>query len=333
MADTDDMNAKADRSRTDDVLSAVPTPNRATRRKMEARGEAVAVPPVATSMADVPPVPEAEKLPAAAIAEQPVVAAQRAATSHALSAGPVEAEGSSPKRAAPVRKATVPAAKPATGERSGPKTSTAKPQPAKPSVSAMQASAPASLRREPALADQGTTPAPTTKHPAVQAGVPAFSIKDMTMDMSTNFSGFQTAMTEAQAKAKAAFEKSSNVMGEVGEFTKGNVEALVESGKILAGGVQEIGSTIAAESRSAFEAMTGDIKELAAAKSPTDFLKIQSDMLRKNFDSAVAYSSKNSEAFLKLMSDAAAPLSGRVSLAVEKARQTTTQTMAAPVTV
>lgn len=147
------------------------------------------------------------------------------------------------------------------------------------------------------------------------------SIKDLTMDMSANFNGFQGAMSEAQAKAQAAFEKSSNMMGEAGDFAKGNVEAMVEASKIFAEGVQEIGSTLVAESRTAFESMTGDIKELAAAKSPTDFLKMQSDLVRKNFDTAVSYSSKSSETFLKLMSDAFAPLSGRVSLAVEKARQ------------
>jgi phasin family protein len=151
---------------------------------------------------------------------------------------------------------------------------------------------------------------------------PAFSIKDLTMDMSANFSGFQDAMGQAQAKAQAAFEKSSSMLGEAGDFAKGNVEAMIESSKIFADGVQEMGGTLVAEGRTAFESMTGDIKELAAAKSPTDFLKLQSDLVRKSFDSAVAYSSKNSETFLKLMSDAFAPLSGRVSLAVEKARQT-----------
>ena len=147
-----------------------------------------------------------------------------------------------------------------------------------------------------------------------------FMLEEKNMDMSTNFAGFQTAMTEAQAKAKAAFEKSTGVLGEVTEFAKGNVEAVVASGKILAEGVQGIGSELVAEGRTAFETMTGDIKELAAAKSPTDFFKIQSDMVRKNFDSAVAYSSKNSEAMLKLFSDSFAPISGRMSLAMDKAR-------------
>jgi len=162
----------------------------------------------------------------------------------------------------------------------------------------------------------------TKPEPSIHANLSPFSsIKDLTMDMSANFTGFQDAMGQAQAKAQAAFEKSSNLMGEAGEFAKGNVEAMIQSSKIFAEGMQQIGSTMVAESRTAFEAMTGDIKELASAKSPTDFVKLQSEMVRKNFDSAVAYGSKNTETYLKLMSDAFAPLSSRVSLAVEKARQ------------
>lgn len=144
--------------------------------------------------------------------------------------------------------------------------------------------------------------------------------EDRTMDMSANFSGMQDAITEAQGKAKEAFEKSTAMLGEVSTFTKGNVEAMIESGKILAEGMQGMGSEIVSESRSAFETLTGDIKELAAAKSPTDFFKLQGDMMRKNFDSAVAYGSKSSESVLKLASDVIAPISGRVSLAMEKAR-------------
>lgn len=150
-----------------------------------------------------------------------------------------------------------------------------------------------------------------------------FLLEEKTMDMSANFNGIQDAVTEVQAKAKAAFEKSTAVLGEISDFTKGNVEAVMESGKILADGIQGFGSELVAEGRSTFETITGDIKELAAAKSPTDFFKIQGDMVRKNFDSAVAYGSKNSEAMLKLVSDAMAPISGRISLAVEKVRQPT----------
>lgn len=173
----------------------------------------------------------------------------------------------------------------------------------------------------PKAATPNAAPKTAPKTKPVFAGLfTNFMLEEKNMDMSTNFAGLQDAMTEAQAKAKAAFEKSTSVLGEVSEFTKGNVEAVVASGKILAEGVQGLGSELVAEGRTAFETMTGDIKELAGAKSPTDFFKLQGDMVRKNFDSAVAYSSKNSEAMLKLFSDSFAPISGRMSIAMDKAR-------------
>ncbi len=131
----------------------------------------------------------------------------------------------------------------------------------------------------------------------------------------------QETVAEAQERAKAAFEKSQALFGDAGEFTKGNVEALVESGKILAAGLQTLGKDYVAEGKTAFETVQADIKELAAVKSPADFFKLQGEILRRNFDAAVAVGSKHSEAVLKLSNDAFAPVSTRVSLAIEKVKK------------
>lgn len=130
--------------------------------------------------------------------------------------------------------------------------------------------------------------------------------------------GFQDTMADMTAKSKAAYEKSTTMMADASEFTKGNVEALVESGKILAAGMQEMGRSFVADSKAEFEALTAEVKELAAVKSPTDFFQLQSAMMRKYFDKSVAAASKNTEAMLKLANDAAQPLSSRVSVAMEK---------------
>jgi hypothetical protein len=130
---------------------------------------------------------------------------------------------------------------------------------------------------------------------------------------------FQTAFSDFQEKAKSAYEKSTVAFGEANEFAKGNVEALVESSKILASGLQELGSALVTDGRSSFETLSSEVKELAATKSPTEFLQLQSTLMRRHFDSAVAFGSKNSEAMLKLANDAFSPISTRVSLAVQKA--------------
>ncbi len=133
--------------------------------------------------------------------------------------------------------------------------------------------------------------------------------------------GLKDVVANVQDKAKAAYAKGTAAVSDAGEFAKGNAEAMVESSKILASGLQEMGTTYVSESKSAFETMTADVKAFAAVKSPTDFFKLQSEFLRRNFDSAMATGSKNSEAAIKLANDAFAPISGRVNLAMEKAKQ------------
>jgi hypothetical protein len=168
-------------------------------------------------------------------------------------------------------------------------------------------------------------PIPNPKIPTTTPQISAISqLKDKIMATKTfpDFSeGLTDVFAEAQSKAKEAYEKSTVAMGEASEFAKGNVEALVESGKILAGALQTMGSDLAAEGRVAFETMTADAKELASVKSPTDFVKLQGEIMRRNFDNAVATGSKHSEAMLKLASEVFAPISGRVSLAVDKVRK------------
>ena len=110
---------------------------------------------------------------------------------------------------------------------------------------------------------------PTTTPPAIK--------KERTMTTTIDFSAFQNTLSDVQAKAKEAYEKSTAVFGDYNTFAKGNVEALVEAGKILSTGLQELSTGLVAESRTAFEALTAEAKELAAAKTPTEFLRLQSD--------------------------------------------------------
>ncbi|MCT2397989.1 phasin family protein [Novosphingobium mangrovi (ex Huang et al. 2023)] len=272
--------------------------------------------------------------PAAKVAKGKAAAPKALSKTRAAKAkpAPVKAEAA-PEAPAPAPVKAVAKAKPAAKAPAAKTVAKAKPV-SKPASTPAKKVVPVKAAAKPAVKVVKEMPAPAAASPkaakpkaAKTASEPAFAglftnfmLEDTKMDMSANFSGLQDVMTEAQTKAKDAFEKSTKMLGEVGDFTKGNVEAVMESGKILAEGVQSMGSEIVSEGRSAFETMTGDIKELAAAKSPTDYFKIQSDMMRKNFDSAVAYGSKNSEAMLKLVSDAIAPISGRVSMAMEKVR-------------
>lgn len=138
--------------------------------------------------------------------------------------------------------------------------------------------------------------------------------------METTIEKTQAMFADFSEKAKAQVEKQTALVGEATEFAKGNVEAMVESGKIAAKGFETLGQDAADYGRRSFESATAALKSMSAVKSPADFFKLQSDYVRTAFDSMVAETSKNTEAMIKLAGDAAQPLSSRMALAVEKVK-------------
>ena len=143
-----------------------------------------------------------------------------------------------------------------------------------------------------------------------------------TKTQTTDFTArVKDVVADAQGRAKTAYAKGSEYFGDYSAFNKGNLEAVVESGKILAGGIQDMGRTYVAEAKTAFATITADVKEVAAVKSPTELFQLQGKMMRRNLDNVMSYTSKNTETMVKLANDAFAPLSSRISLAVEKVRK------------
>jgi phasin family protein len=126
------------------------------------------------------------------------------------------------------------------------------------------------------------------------------------------------AANELQNRSKAAYEKSSEMMTEMSDTAKGNVEAVVESGKIFSNGMQELARAYVEDAKSAYEQITADLKEMAAVKSPTELLQLQSKIMRRNFDAVVANTSKNTEKMMKLSNESFAPITARLSVAAEK---------------
>jgi len=140
--------------------------------------------------------------------------------------------------------------------------------------------------------------------------------------MTTDFTKTaKDALEDVQTRAKTAIAKTGELASEVTEFNTDNVEALVESGKILFAGMQDMGREQVATTKSVVETVTEDVRQMAALKSPTELMELQGELARRNFDAAVSFGSKNTEALVKLYNDAFAPLSSRLSVAAEKIRK------------
>ena len=69
-----------------------------------------------------------------------------------------------------------------------------------------------------------------------------------------------------------------------------------------------------------WEAATAHAKTLAAVTSPTEFMSVQGDYLRKQFDAAVADFSKSTEFYMKLAGEIVAPVQNRYAAAAEQVK-------------
>ena len=133
----------------------------------------------------------------------------------------------------------------------------------------------------------------------------------------------QAIFGDVNARAKTAIEKSAKLYEEMTEFTKGNVEALVASGRVAAKGAENLGQGAAEYGKKSFEQASATFRSFASVKSPTELFQLQSEFARTAFDSAVAESSKLSESLMKLAGEIAQPLSSRLAVAAEKVKSST----------
>jgi len=132
--------------------------------------------------------------------------------------------------------------------------------------------------------------------------------------MSEAVAGF----TETQAKVKQGMEKAMKTAEELVAFSQGNVEAMVKSGQVWAAGVQDISKQMTASAQASFEETVSTFKALSSVKSLKDAFELQASFARSTMEKTLAESGRLTDASLKLTEQALAPLTERVSIAVEK---------------
>lgn len=128
----------------------------------------------------------------------------------------------------------------------------------------------------------------------------------------------ETAYAGINEKAKVGVEKSTKALEEISDITKGNVEALVESGKIAAKAIETLGQDAVDYSRKNYEKATATIKSFSTVKTPTEFFQLQSQLFASAFDDFSKETAKGSEAFIKLANEVAQPLTARVGVVTDK---------------
>jgi phasin family protein len=100
-------------------------------------------------------------------------------------------------------------------------------------------------------------------------------------------------------------------------FNKGNLEAFTQAGQIWAAGVQDLTKQFAATAKASFDESVATFKALSTVKSVKEAIELQSGFAKTAFEKAVAESNKMADASIKLTEQTLAPITARVTAAVE----------------
>lgn len=129
-----------------------------------------------------------------------------------------------------------------------------------------------------------------------------------------NLEGLVKAQQEQVEKASAQILKGFD---ELTALTKGNVDAVVKSGTIVAKGAEEAGKQVAAFTQSSLEKSVATGKALLAVKTIQELVELQNAYAKSSFDALVAETTKLQQLTVKVANEALAPINERVNVTVE----------------
>ena len=125
-------------------------------------------------------------------------------------------------------------------------------------------------------------------------------------------------VAQSQTKLKQQMETMMKTAEQFVAFGQGNVEALTSSGQILANGLQELGKQIAASTQASIEETAATYRALTGIKSFKDAMELQASLMRSMVQRSVTETGRVADASLKLVEQAMAPITARVSVATEQ---------------
>ncbi|MBN8871647.1 MAG: phasin family protein [Rhodospirillales bacterium] len=123
---------------------------------------------------------------------------------------------------------------------------------------------------------------------------------------------------QTQTKMKEGVEKAMKTAEEMMAFGQGNVEALVKSSQIWVTGLQDLSKQVAATAQASLDESMATFKAISGVKSLKDAMDLQASFARAALEKTLAESGRLTDASFKLTEQALAPITARVTLAVEK---------------
>ena len=100
-------------------------------------------------------------------------------------------------------------------------------------------------------------------------------------------------------------------------FGQGNVEAFVKSGQVLATGMQDLTKHMAAAAQASMQETMDTLRAMSGIRTFQQAVEMQASFARTAVEKAVTQTTQVAETSIKLAEEAIAPITGRVTLAVE----------------
>ena len=124
-------------------------------------------------------------------------------------------------------------------------------------------------------------------------------------------------LQQVHERAANGMETAMKTAEDMIAFGQGNVEALMRSSQIWATGVQDLSKQLAATVQANLDETMTSFKAFGGVKSMKDAIDLQAQFARAAMEKAMAETGRMTDASLKLAEQAMAPITARVTLAVE----------------
>jgi len=123
---------------------------------------------------------------------------------------------------------------------------------------------------------------------------------------------------QAEDFIKNTFDSFSQNVDAFNSFTKQSVDAFVKSSGQASKSAEKIASEVANYTKSNFENCVESAKELGTARSVEQFITIQTEQSKKNFENYVSQMTKLSELYMNLSKEVTTPVAEQAASFTEK---------------
>jgi phasin family protein len=148
--------------------------------------------------------------------------------------------------------------------------------------------------------------------------VATMAVETVASPLTDGFASATASFEATQAKMKEGVEKAMKTAEELVAFNQANIEAVMKSSQIWVTGVQDLSKHMAAAAQASLDESMSAFKALTSVKSLKDAFELQSSFARTAMEKSLAESTKLTDASFKLTEQALAPITARVTVAVEK---------------